>query len=130
MKDIRDNKMLELKAQGYSYNEIAKELNISKSTVASFFRRNEVYDEVDALGVCKNCEKTIIQKKKTKRKVFCSDECRVEWWNSNLDKVVRSAYYEFECATCGEKFKAYGNTKRKYCSPACYRQGRYKKGGE
>ncbi len=56
---------------------------------------------------------------------FCSDECRVLWWNSHSGEVKRKALYSFKCASCGEDFTAYGNAKRRYCSHSCYCTDRF-----
>ena len=68
------------------------------------------------------------QDPKRKKKKFCSDACRMSWWNKNLDKVNRKAVYEFICPHCQQPFTAYGNAGRKYCSHACYIADRF--GGE
>ena len=60
-----------------------------------------------------------------KKKRFCSDSCRMKWWNSHMDKVKRKAIYEFTCLHCGRTFTAYGNSGRKYCSHDCYIEERF-----
>ena len=62
---------------------------------------------------------------KKKRKVFCSAECRVRWWNAHPYMVNQKAVYHFVCAYCGKEFTAYGNNKRKYCCHACYIKDRF-----
>ena len=60
-----------------------------------------------------------------KRKMFCSDACRVAWWNCHKDLVTRKAVYMIPCAGCGKVFKSYGNRNRKYCSHGCYINARF-----
>jgi hypothetical protein len=60
-----------------------------------------------------------------RRKKFCSDECRVKWWNAHQNQVSRKAVYEFTCAYCGKSFTVYGNNHRKYCSHDCYIKDRF-----
>lgn len=52
-------------------------------------------------------------------KKFCSDRCRMKWWNSHLDQVQRKANYDFVCPVCKKPFTVYGNANRKYCSHEC-----------
>ena len=60
-----------------------------------------------------------------KKRRFCCPECRVQWWNSNQDKVNRKAIYSFICPNCGNEFTSYGNAGRKYCSHECYIADRF-----
>lgn len=118
--------IIELRKQGYGYGKIAEILNLSKSSISTFCKRNYIDEQVaEKQCVCKNCHKLIIQKTRQKAKVFCSDECRVEWWNTHQDKVNKKAIYEFVCPNCGKAFKTYGNKNQKYCSHACYIEARY-----
>ena len=67
-----------------------------------------------------------ITKGKYRPKKFCSDKCRMAWWNAHQDQVTRNAHYSFVCAQCGENFTVYGNASRKFCSRACYLTSRNK----
>lgn len=62
-----------------------------------------------------------------KEKIFCSDSCRMKWWNSHQELVDRKAEYDFVRRNCGRLFTAYGNKERKYCSHRCYIEHRYSK---
>ena len=53
-------------------------------------------------------------------KKFCSDRCRMEYWNSHQDQVLRKAYYTLVCKNCGRTFRCYGNAHRKFCCRSCY----------
>ena len=41
---------------------------------------------------CPQCGKPVTQRSGHKKK-FCSDRCRMEYWNSHQDQVLRKAYY-------------------------------------
>lgn len=114
---------------GMGYKQIAKELDLSANSVKSYCRRNGLNNEALEQSLletaCETCGKSIEQKKGKKKKRFCSDKCRNQWWNSHLDQVKRKAVYEYICPTCGKPFSVYGNAKRKYCSHACYVIGRF-----
>jgi endogenous inhibitor of DNA gyrase (YacG/DUF329 family) len=122
------SKISALRQKGESYNNIAEKLNISVNTVKSFCRRNNApADSVVSKAVCPQCGKQIITVAGRKPKKFCSDECRVAWWNSHQAEVSKKAYYTFKCAACGSDFTAYGNSTRRYCSHKCYCADRFGK---
>ncbi|WMJ87805.1 helix-turn-helix domain-containing protein [Anaerocolumna sp. MB42-C2] len=130
-------KITKLRADGYGYIKIAQLLGISENTVKSFCRRNnltgKVADETPKIQspadegkhLCLNCGVCVEQNPGRKEKRFCSDECRIKWWNSNLDRVKRKAVYEYICPHCGKPFTVYGNSRRKYCSHECYVADRF-----
>lgn len=108
-----------LRRDGVGYGHIAKEVGISINTVKSFCRRNGMASKPDG-SVCENCGKPIAQNPGRKRKRFCSSACRNAWWNSHLYLVKHKANYVITCQNCGKTFTVYGDSKRKYCSHACY----------
>ena len=112
------SKIYQLKKEGYGYKKIASELGISVSSVQSFLKRNPV--DIDLLGTCKRCGMTIQSIKGKKRKQFCCDRCRWDWWNSHIKEVNKKAFYTLTCKHCGKEFTAYGNQKRVYCCHNCY----------
>ena len=112
------NKIYQLKKEGYGYKKIANELGLSASSVQSFLKRNPM--DLDLLGTCKRCGMTIQSIKGKKRKQFCSDRCRWDWWNSHIKEVNKKAFYTLICKHCGKEFTAYGNQKRVYCCHECY----------
>ncbi len=139
MTDIQKDRIREMRADGYGYVKIARELGLSENTVKSFCRRkglNGAVADLKALpgdagnGVCLCCGAEVQQVPGRKAKKFCSDKCRNKWWNSHLDLVDRKAHYEFVCACCNKPFTAYGNAGRKYCSHACYVADRFGGGAD
>lgn len=69
---------------------------------------------------CKACGDKIIHKQNRNNKIFCSDNCRMKWWNANLDKVKRKAYYDKVCFYCRRAFTVYGRSGAKFCARVCY----------
>jgi len=133
MTDIRKDKISRMRADGASYSIIAAFLGISENTVKSFCRRNGLGSTVakpmempEDDNHCKNCDKHLVQVPKQKPKKFCSQECRLTWWNANRDKILKKAFYEFKCKCCGAPFRSYGNKHRLYCSHRCYVSERFK----
>ena len=138
MTDAQKKQIREYRNDGYGYKKIAQTLGISVNTVKSFCRRNDINGDtviepsVTLTGettVCENCGREIQQIAKQKKKRFCCDKCRNEWWNSHLDQVKRKAVYDFKCPYCSKEFHIYGDRRRKYCSHECYIADRFKGGG-
>lgn len=126
-----------LRNEGHGYKSIASLLGISENTVKSFCRREGISGEADRSvkklssgHFCRQCGIPVAQNEGRKEKKFCSDACRMAWWNSHQDTVQRKAVYEYVCPNCHRSFTAYGNSHRKYCSRACAVEARFGKGGD
>ena len=110
-----------MRRSGISYGKIATDLGASEGTVKSFCRRNKLGALSESFdGACAFCGKPLTHTAKAKKKRFCSDKCRLSWWNAHPEAVNRKAVYCFTCASCGTAFESYGDKNRKYCSRACY----------
>lgn len=126
MKIIHKEKIKQMRDIGSRYSKIAVATGISENTVKSFCRRDNLGDSdikvsCEALGDrCRQCGSALIHIIGANKKRFCSDKCRMFWWNSHLESVNKKASYSFNCTQCGATFESYGNKKRKYCSRACY----------
>lgn len=73
--------------------------------------------------LCMNCGKEVEQIPGRKEKKFCNSSCRTSYWLKHRKET--QADYEYICPKCNSPFKAYGNTKRVYCSQKCYFAARY-----
>ena len=127
MTNTQKSKIADLRKSGASYGVIAERLNISLNTVKSYCRRNNLtaISETNDVCLCKVCGNIIPQSTGKKQRKFCSDACRVQWWNSHPELVSQKAVYSFNCPQCGKEFTAYGNKNRKYCSHDCYIAARF-----
>ena len=119
-------KIIKMRRDGFSYSRISKALGVSENTVKSFCRRNNLgsaytksFFQKDGI-FCRQCGTPLTQIAGVKQKLFCSDKCRMAWWNSHPEAINRKAIYTFTCPICGREFASYGNKNRKYCSRACY----------
>ena len=139
MNDFEKERIKRLRECGRSYGWIANELGLSKDTVKSHCRRygldgvakvNLKGKPRDEVLLCKTCGTVVIQTPGRKAKKFCSDRCRMKWWNSHADQVNKKATYDLVCMNCGCSFQAYGNSKRKYCCHECYVEDRFGKKGK
>jgi len=134
MNRYQKEQALALRRSDETCANIAKNLGLSVNTVKSFCSKNNTKSEaknsiaVEAnadSSICPQCGNKITQASGRKPKKFCSDECRVLWWNSHSENVSRKALYSFKCASCGKEFTAYGNANRRYCSHPCYCKSRF-----
>ena len=71
-------KILELRSKGYGYKSIATELNLTRDQVRNTCNKKE---RTPLEVVCKNCGKKVNSITGKKKKVYCSDKCRYQWWN-------------------------------------------------
>lgn len=115
-----------LRAEGQSYNSIADIMGLSINTVKSYCRRANLGGNATTMSesadgtYCGQCGARLKQTLGKRRKRFCSDQCRMAWWNTHPEAIQRKAIYTFICAHCQEPFESYGNRDRKFCSRACY----------
>lgn len=134
MNSLQKDRISLLRTNGESYNRIANALGLSVNTVKSYCRRNNISCNAPIVtpityidqAFCRQCGNVLPQTPHKKTLKFCSDECRVKWWNAHPDKVNKKAIYSFTCVHCEKSFTAYGNSSRKYCSHECYISDRFK----
>jgi len=126
MTSAQKRQIVVMRGKGDSYKMIAAALGLSPNTVQSYCRRNNlsVGCAADEADVCRNCGSLLTHTPGSKRKRFCSDKCRLAWWNVHPEAVNRKAIYHFVCASCSAAFESYGNNSRKYCSRACFAASR------
>ena len=134
MTENEKDQIITYRKQGYGYSQISNLIGISKNSIKSFCKRHGLggtvaYEasapEPTEESVCEQCGKPVRQNPGRKLKRFCSDKCRMKWWNTHQDQVKRKANYNYTCACCGKAFMAYGNSTRKYCSHECYIEDRF-----
>ena len=114
--------IIKLRNQSKSYEEIANILNVPVGTVKSVCHRVNNDSVTDK---CLFCGSPLVHTAGKKKKKFCSDECRHNYWRYNRNLLNKKANYSITCSCCGKTFISYGNKKRKYCSRECYLKLRY-----
>ena len=122
-------KINELSAEGLGYRRISAVTGLSPNTIKSYLKRHG--SELAILPAqtgceCKRCHRPIQQTPHKRQKVFCSDACRMAWWNAHPEKVQRRANHTLCCEQCGITFISYSNKQRRFCSRACYAEYRKK----
>ena len=120
-----------LRYSGQTYKQIAEALSIKENTIKSYCSRNHLTDKDIAAhtsgwdGCCRQCGAPIEQEVKRKPRRFCSDECRVKWWNNHRQLKRHKNPRSVKCSGCGATFLIYGSQSRKYCTHDCYLASRY-----
>ena len=116
------SRIVVLQHQGYGYKKISAITGLPLNTVKSFCARHPV--QIKELpgpnALCRNCLAPIEQTPHKRKRLFCSDACRMAWWNAHPERVQRKAYYTLTCRHCGKQFESYGNAHRVFCSRDCY----------
>lgn len=136
MNDIQRTQIINMRVEGVGYRTIAKTLNISENTIKSFCRRNKLTGTCKVVSLkpleplqvevrCKCCDKIVPQNDKRKKKLFCSDKCRMTWWNSHRELVKHKNQVTKVCPYCHKEFISYEKAERKYCSHECYIADRF-----
>ena len=122
-----------MRLEGESYAGIADALGLSRNTVKSFCLRNlhpeplEVQAVSAKSSICTQCGKGFVFCPGHRQRRFCSDQCRMVWWNSHRDLLKSNTKVEYTCVSCGKHFMGYARQQRKYCSHRCYINDRYGK---
>ena len=115
-----------MRLEGESYAGIADALGLSRNTVKSFCLRNlrpeplEVQAAPALTGTCAQCSTGFVLCPGHRQRRFCSDRCRMTWWNAHRDLLNSKGMVEQTCACCGKHFMGYERQRRKFCSHACY----------
>lgn len=120
-----------LRSQGLGYKKIAGLTGLPVNGVKTYCRRHpvEAAASEEAQAFCRGCGKPIKRIPQAKPRQFCSDACRLRFWNSHREQVRHKTIYTFCCPYCGREFKSFGNPNRKYCSRECVAKAR-RKGGD
>ncbi|MCW6665321.1 RNA polymerase subunit sigma-70 [Aerococcaceae bacterium NML191219] len=126
MDKTQKDEIRRLRKNGLGYKRIATILSMSLNTVKAYCRRECIEKEVAIKDDgCLLCGEQLHHTKGKKQKKFCSDQCRMKWWNQRLDKVNRKSFTVHQCLYCKKEFCSYANPSRKYCSHACYIDARF-----
>lgn len=128
MNMTQKEKVREMRGYNISYSRIANALGLSENTVKSFCKRNLMTTIAEDSGrlrsrglpLCLNCSLSIKQTPGHRGRKYCSDRCRISWWNKRPAAPGRKNTRSFTCLTCGRQFDSYGKHERKYCSRSCY----------
>ena len=120
----------DLQQRGLGYKKIATLTGLPVNSVKTYCRRHKVDGRTaeEPQAFCRGCGKPIQRIPQAKPRLFCSDSCRMRFWNSFCNDTATTEIYTFTCPYCGREFQSFGNPNRKYCSRVCVANAR-RKGG-
>ena len=125
MTDEEKTKIENMRRNGLKAVKIAQELHLPYNTVKSYCRRMGITRKsitsektADVSLFCMTCGKKLERTVGKRPKKFCSDACRIYYWNNN-----RLERYPRVCPICGKEFVA-KEKRTKYCCLNCYHEGR------
>ena len=113
MTDQQKQRIINLRAEGKQYKEIAEELGLSLECVKMFMSRRK-----EEKPKCEQCGKKLRQDILRPARRFCSDRCRMKWWDVHPERMESKEEHSFKCGNCGRVF--YSRKTRKFCSRLCY----------
>lgn len=124
--------IIDLQAQGLGYRKISAITGISANTVKTYCRRHkeEALPSAECNAFCRGCGRPIYRAPQHRPRLYCSDSCRMQYWNSHRDQVRHKNTFTFVCPFCGKAFQSPGNPNRKYCSRICADSAKRKRTAE
>ncbi|QSX09552.1 RNA polymerase subunit sigma-70 [Alkalibacter rhizosphaerae] len=138
MTDFQKQQIREFRIRGVGYRAISSITGLSRDIVRNYckaygldgFARDlniNIKEKIDKQEACLSCGKDLKQPATGRKRKFCSDDCRRDWWQRHPDSIKRNeeTIFEYTCAYCGQEFKVYAQKSRKYCSHECYIRDRY-----
>lgn len=111
-----------LQRKGFGYKKIAAETGLSVNTVKSYCYRHPIKSNII---ICESCGKELKPHPLNRPKRFCSDECRVKWWQAHPNEKKHNVLYPHICEYCHKAFETPKRSSR-YCSRKCYADARRK----
>jgi ribosomal protein S27E len=138
MTDTQAARINRLRMEGKGYKAIATETGLSRDIVRNYCKKHNLSGYASVVSknmhlmtegkkACSFCGNIIVQPATGRRKRFCCEKCRRQWWKAHPEAVKKGtkATYELTCNQCGKTFHSYGNKNRKYCSRDCYFKHRF-----
>lgn len=130
MTDKQKDQITLMQHKGYGYKRIASALDLPVNGVKTYCHRHPVSPDCSQHrhDTCLQCGAPLKQITHRKPRKFCSDACRVKWWNSHRDLINHRETHQVTCRHCGKVFSTAKNSTRKYCSHGCYIADRFHRG--
>lgn len=132
--ESQKRQVVAMRENGIGYQTIATTIGVTRDQVRNLCKTrkldgygSQVKRKIQEGILCLYCGKKIEQSVTGRRKKFCCEKCRREWWKVHADALNKrpEAFYGMVCNCCKKEFMSYGNKTRKYCSHKCYIQARF-----
>ncbi len=116
-----------LREGGAAFTEIAEQLGMSVNTVKSYCRRQGIQPKTNDASpapptdtdCCAHCGKRLVSRTRHEKR-YCSNACRIAWWNAHREQLSRKGMVRLACTYCGRAFESYPSQQRKYCGHGCF----------
>jgi len=121
LKDEVKYEIRTLRIKGLSYRQVAAETGLTRDCVRNYCKSiglDGLGSELPSVLSCKFCGKPIDRKATGRIPVYCSVECKREWYQAN------PIMYEHSCYYCGKKFTSNAFV-AKFCSHMCFERSRF-----
>ena len=129
-----------LRGQGIGYKQIGDVIGVTRDCVRSYCRNHglaghtpavkmNIKERIASGDACEFCGEILKNPHTGRRRRFCSDECRMNYWKGHRAELKKNpkAIYTMECPYCHKTFESYGNKTRKYCCHEYYIMDRFGK---
>ena len=138
MTSVQEKQIRNFRMKGIGYKAIASTLGLSRDVVRNYCKSHgldgyatevvvNLKEQMQQGDVCGCCGTVILQPAIGRKRKFCSEKCRREWWAAHPEESRKkeAAFYEKTCVYCNQHFTVYGNKNRRYCSHECYVHDRF-----
>lgn len=138
MTDFQKQQIREFRIRGVGYKAIASIVGLSRDIVRNYCKAHgldglasdlsiNIKEKIEKQEACLCCGMELKQPATGRKRKFCLDDCRREWWQRHPSNMKRNAdcMHRFTCTYCGKSFEVYGTKNRKYCSHECYVHDRF-----
>ena len=95
-------KVTAMRVKGKDYTAIADELSLSINAVRGYCYRNGLNDYKN-FSQCVYCGRSIEQKHRGGKKIFCDNKCRAKW--RRKAGIFVDPVYQHICKGCGKEFE-------------------------
>ena len=83
--DNQKEQIADLRRSGLIYNKIASKMSLTQGQVRSYCLSRASRQETNGnKEFCKTCGKVLVHTPGYRKKIFCCDGCRSDWWNRSI----------------------------------------------
>lgn len=90
MNKFQERQIRNLRMNGIGYRAIGAAVGLSRDIVRNYCRKHQLaglgavltFNAEEQTGIrCRSCGRVLVQKPHGRKRKFCSDKCRSDWWN-------------------------------------------------
>ena len=114
MTSVQEKQIRNFRMKGIGYKAIASTLGLSRDVVRNYCKSHgldgyatevvvNLKEQMQQGDVCGCCGTVILQPAIGRKRKFCSEKCRREWWaiHPEESRKKEAAFYEKTCVYCG-----------------------------